>query len=236
MPILQTRRLRPRGSQGLPQNHTPELEEVHWLFLAFLRPDTSRLPSLSWAFCLFLNLPQSRPVSPSSFSLDLAPSFSACSASSLLLSASLSTPASSAVSNSVRPHGLEPARLLCPRDFPGKDTGVGCHSLSRGSAQPGDEPECLTSPALAGRFFTTAPPGKPPLCHHLCLYLFKDVDMFLWASCVCVYVSICRLSFSLPLPSPILQVLQGQGLPGWWLGRGGPSCKYLGKRRLPRGH
>ena len=57
MPILQTRRLRPRGSQGLPQNHTPELEEVCWLFLAFLRPDTSRLPSLSWAFCLSLNLP-----------------------------------------------------------------------------------------------------------------------------------------------------------------------------------
>ena len=214
MPILQTRRLRPRGSQGLPQNHTPELEEVRWLFLAFLRPDTSRLPSLSWAFCLFLNLPQSRPVSPSSFSLDLAPSFSACSASSLLLSASLSTPASSAVSDSVRPHGLEPARLLCPRDFPGKDTGVGCHSLSRGSAQPGDEPECLTSPALAGRFFTTAPPGKPPLCHYLCLYLFKDVDMFLWASCVCVYVSICRSVLLSPSPFPYPPGAPGAGAAG----------------------
>jgi len=49
VPILQTRRLRPRGSQGLPQNHAPELEEVHRLFLAFLRPDISQLPSLSWA-------------------------------------------------------------------------------------------------------------------------------------------------------------------------------------------
>ena len=27
------------------------------------------------------------------------------------------------------PHGLKPARLLCPWDFPGKNTGVGCHFL-----------------------------------------------------------------------------------------------------------
>ena len=28
-----------------------------------------------------------------------------------------------------RPHGLQPTRLLCPRDFPGKSIGVGCHCL-----------------------------------------------------------------------------------------------------------
>ena len=27
------------------------------------------------------------------------------------------------------PHGLRPTRLLCPWDFPGKSTGVGCHCL-----------------------------------------------------------------------------------------------------------
>ena len=27
------------------------------------------------------------------------------------------------------PHGLKPTRLLCPWDFPGKNTGVGCHFL-----------------------------------------------------------------------------------------------------------
>ena len=32
-----------------------------------------------------------------------------------------------AVSDSLRPHGLQPARFLCPWDFPGKNTGVGCH-------------------------------------------------------------------------------------------------------------
>ena len=33
------------------------------------------------------------------------------------------------MSNSVRPHGLQPTRLLRPWDFPGKSTGVGCHCL-----------------------------------------------------------------------------------------------------------
>ena len=35
----------------------------------------------------------------------------------------------SLVSDSKRPHGLQPARLLCLRDSPGKNTAVGCHSL-----------------------------------------------------------------------------------------------------------
>ena len=35
----------------------------------------------------------------------------------------------SVVSDSSRPHGLQPTRLLCPWDFPGKSTGVGCHFL-----------------------------------------------------------------------------------------------------------
>ena len=33
----------------------------------------------------------------------------------------------SVVSDSLRPHGLQPTRLLRPWDFPGKSTGVGCH-------------------------------------------------------------------------------------------------------------
>ena len=35
----------------------------------------------------------------------------------------------SVVSNSLQPHGLQPIRLLCPWDFSGKSTEVGCHSL-----------------------------------------------------------------------------------------------------------
>ena len=32
----------------------------------------------------------------------------------------------------LRPHELQPAKLLYPWDFPGKNTGVGCHVLLQG--------------------------------------------------------------------------------------------------------
>ena len=38
----------------------------------------------------------------------------------------------SIVPDSLRLHGLQPVRLLCPGDFPGKDTGMGCHFLLQG--------------------------------------------------------------------------------------------------------
>ena len=37
----------------------------------------------------------------------------------------------SVVSDSPRPHGLQPTRLLRPWDFPGKGIGVGCYCLLR---------------------------------------------------------------------------------------------------------
>ena len=64
------------------------------------------------------------------------------------------------------PHGLQPTRLLCPWDFPGKNTGVGCHLPF---LFPGDRPNPgikPMSPALQADFFflffffTTEPPGK----------------------------------------------------------------------------
>ena len=45
----------------------------------------------------------------------------------------------SLVLNSLWPHGLQPTRLFCPWDFPGKNTGVCCHFLSRGSSQARDQ-------------------------------------------------------------------------------------------------
>ena len=38
-------------------------------------------------------------------------------------------PGEKIISNSLRPRGLQPARLLCPWDSPGKNAGVGCHFL-----------------------------------------------------------------------------------------------------------
>ena len=72
----------------------------------------------------------------------------------------------------------ELARLLCPWDFPGKNTGVGCHFFSRESSRPRDQPHIS---CIAGGFFTTEPPGKPLYvlsfiaCHKsltFCLFFF----------------------------------------------------------------
>ena len=45
----------------------------------------------------------------------------------------------------LRPHGLQPTRLLCAWDFPGKNTGVGCHVLSGKLPDPGTELESCIS-------------------------------------------------------------------------------------------
>ena len=45
----------------------------------------------------------------------------------------------SVVSDYLWPHGLQPARLLCPWSFPGKNTGVGCHFLFQGSSWSKDQ-------------------------------------------------------------------------------------------------
>ena len=38
----------------------------------------------------------------------------------------------SVVSNALPPNGLQPSRLPCPWDSPGKNTGVDCHPLLQG--------------------------------------------------------------------------------------------------------
>ena len=59
--------------------------------------------------------------------------------------------------------GCSPPKFLYPWNFPGKNTGVGCHFLLQGIEllDPGMEPTFLVSLALAGGFFTTEPSGKP---------------------------------------------------------------------------
>ena len=55
------------------------------------------------------------------------------------------------------PHGLQPSRLLCLWDSPGKNIGVGCHFLLLGIflTQGLTEPTSPVSPALVGGFFPT---------------------------------------------------------------------------------
>ena len=55
--------------------------------------------------------------------------------------------------DSLWPRGLEPTRLLCPWDSPGKNTGVGCHFLLQGNLS--SRPRNWTQVSCtAGRFFT----------------------------------------------------------------------------------
>ena len=72
-------------------------------------------------------------------------------------------PSRSVVSDSLWPHGLQPARLLCPWDFPGKNTRVGCHSLLQGNLpDPGIERTLVFCNSCIVRWILYhQPPGKP---------------------------------------------------------------------------
>ena len=65
------------------------------------------------------------------------------------------------------PHRLQPTRLHCLWDYPGKNTGVGCHLLLQGifPAQ-GLNMHIPSSPGPEGGFFTTTPrkPTIEPVC------------------------------------------------------------------------
>ena len=57
----------------------------------------------------------------------------------------------SVMSDSLRPRGLQPARLLCLGDSPDKNIGVGCYSFFRGSSRPRDRTQVFCT---VGRLFT----------------------------------------------------------------------------------
>ena len=63
----------------------------------------------------------------------------------------------SAVSDSLRPRGLWPARLLCPQDSQARTLGRVATSSSRGSSSPREWPG---SPALQADSSLSKPPGR----------------------------------------------------------------------------
>ena len=70
----------------------------------------------------------------------------------------------SVMSNSLRPHGLQPARFLCPWILQARILGwVAISFFPQDLPSAGIEPVSLVSPALAGGFSTWVPPGKPRL-------------------------------------------------------------------------
>ena len=79
----------------------------------------------------------------------------------------------SVVSNSLQPHGLQPTRLPCPRNFPGKNTGVPFPT-------PGDlsDPGIKTgSPALQADSLPSQPPGTPMILY-TSHYITLNVPVF----------------------------------------------------------
>ena len=66
----------------------------------------------------------------------------------------------SGLSDSVRPHGLQPTRLLCPWDFPGENTGVGIAGFLN---------ECFPEGHSV---------GIP--CVYVCRSMYPDVGMVMW--------------------------------------------------------
>ena len=66
------------------------------------------------------------------------------------------------MSGSLQPQGMQPTGLLCPWNFPGKNTASELPFPSLGHLpKPEIEPASPSSHALAGGFRTTEPPGKP---------------------------------------------------------------------------
>ena len=85
-------------------------------------------------------------------------------------------------------------RLLCPWDFPGKNTGMHCHFLPPGNL-PKTRIKHEASPILAGRFFTAEAPWKWKLLS--CVQLFVT-------SWTIQSMEFSRLAYwsGLPFPSP----------------------------------
>ena len=84
----------------------------------------------------------------------------------------------SVLSNSLRTHGLSAARLLCPRDVPDKNTGMGCRSLLQGIfLTQGIEPR---SPGLQADCLLSEPPVKAMLSTyiHKCSQMLRSFLIF----------------------------------------------------------
>ena len=110
------------------------------------------------------------------------------------------------VFNSSRPHGLQPTRLLCPWDFPGKSTGVGCHCLLR---------ECLVNTYFvsdAGVYVT--PQELKKLVSASCIHTSSHTQ---FSHSALQTSSECAFTDASSWPWPCLHPsLPGSGCPSHW--------------------
>ena len=109
----------------------------------------------------------------------------------------------SVVSDSLWPHRLQPARLLCPWDFPGSSAGVDCHFLLQGifptrGSNPG-LPHCRQT------LYLLSHQGSPfPNSSHkkrgfflmgssasACMHAYVHVNMCILFTCEWIHVCMC---------------------------------------------
>ena len=91
---------------------------------------------------------------------------------------------------------------------------------------PGIKPESLESPAVASRFFTTLPPGKPGRVSYLALMTVVDMTPVRFTS--------MKLSSdqNVPFPSSSLEVSQLSGCGPLFAGRLGGECVEISSLSL----
>ena len=84
------------------------------------------------------------------------------------------------VSDSLWPYGLEPTRLLCSWNSPGKNIGMGCHALLQGIFLMQGSNPCLLWFLHSGRFFTIEPLTTYMLSESHILFIifikFEEID------------------------------------------------------------
>ena len=97
------------------------------------------------------------------------------------------------MSNSLRLYGLQPARILCPWDSLGKDTGVGCHAFLQGIFPTQGSNFCLLC-VLNWQVgsLTLASPWKPHIPY------IQSIIQQVFSVCVCVLGGILNV-YSNPL-------------------------------------
>ena len=76
----------------------------------------------------------------------------------------------------MQPYGLQPTRLLCARNSPGKNTREGCHG-GWGSSQPRSRTTSCKSSALTGGFFTNSATWEDFLNTHTVITKMKSIDL-----------------------------------------------------------
>ena len=138
------------------------------------------------------------------------------------------------MSDSERPHGLQPTRFLCPWDFPGKSTGVGCYCLlcreEESTPSRSQWPRGLETEAGKG---PTETPSKET--RH-CMFLSK------WTYCIVIFLNFVFCCLTIPTvcehPAQVMTELRytTQGTPSFRVhqsdeavapGTNFPSCSPL---------